>query len=197
MKNMQYNTDKTRLRMSEYGRIIQDMANHCMNIKDKQERQTFAQDIIFVMASLGQEKLNNPEVQFKLWNHLAFITDFKLDIDYPVEIIPRTEVYAHPSPMPLPQKTIRHKHYGHIIEEALRHLEAMPEGEERDCLVRLAADRMKQNLFSWNPDVMSEDKVANDIDNYTHGHNLGEALNGHQYANLHTIPTNILKKKKK
>ena len=197
MKNMQYNTDKTRLRMSEYGRIIQDMANHCMNIQDKQERQAFAQSIIFVMASLGQEKLNNPEVQFKLWNHLAFITDFKLDIDYPVEIIPRTEVYAHPSPMPLPQKTIRHKHYGHIIEEALRHLETMPEGEERDYLVRLAADRMKQSLFSWNPDVMSEDKVANDIDNYTHGHNLGEALNGPQYANLHTIPTNILKRKKK
>ena len=73
----------------------------------------------------------------------------------------------------------------------------MPEGEERDALVRQTADRMRQNLFTWNPDVMSEEKVAADIEAYTQGQNLSDALEGHQYANLHTLPTNILKRKKK
>jgi hypothetical protein len=73
----------------------------------------------------------------------------------------------------------------------------MPEGEERDALVRQTADRMKQNLFTWNPDVMSEEKVSNDIDAYTRGLNLSNALEGHHFANLHTLPTNILKRKKK
>jgi hypothetical protein len=73
----------------------------------------------------------------------------------------------------------------------------MLEGEERDALVRQTADRMKQNLFTWNPDVMSEEKVANDIDAYSQGHNLSNALEGHQFANLHTLPTNILKRKKR
>ncbi|MEE1287778.1 MAG: DUF4290 domain-containing protein, partial [Bacteroidaceae bacterium] len=194
---LQYNTEKTGLQMSEYGRIIQEMVNHCLTIEDRQERLVCAQNIVSVMASLVQEKVGNPEVQSKLWNHLALISDFKLDIDYPVEIIPQAEVASHPSPMSLPQGRIRHKHYGRIIEEALKHLNEMPEGEECDALVRQTADRMKQNLFTWNPDVMSEEKVANDIDQYAKGQKLSVALEGHQFATLHTLPTNVLKRKKK
>lgn len=196
-RTQQYNTEKTSLLMSEYGRIVQEMVNHCLTIEDRQERLACAQGIVSVMASLVQEKSGNPEVQSKLWNHLALISDFKLDIDYPVEIIPKAEATSHPSPMSLPQGRIRHKHYGRIIEEALKHLNEMPEGEERNALVRQTADRMRQNLFTWNPDVMSEEKVAADIEAYTQGQNLSDALEGHQYANLHTLPTNILKRKKK
>lgn len=194
---IEYNTERMSLKMSEYGRIIQEMVNHCMTIEDRGERLLCAQSIVSVMASLGQEKASNPEVQNKLWNHLALISDFKLDIDYPVEIIPQAEVSMHPAPMSLPQGRIRHRHYGRIIENALAHLKDMPEGEERDALVKQTADRMKQNLFTWNPDVMSEEKVVHDVEMYAPNANLGSSLKGHQFANLHSLPTNILKKKKR
>lgn len=194
---IEYNTERMSLKMSEYGRIIQDMVRHCMTIEDREERLLCAQSIVSVMASLGQEKASNPEVQHKLWNHLALISDFKLDIDYPVEIIPQAEVSMHPAPMSLPQGKIRLRHYGRIIEDALSHLKDMPEGEERDALVRQTADRMKQNLFTWNPDVMSEEKVIHDVEMYTPNSNLSSSLEGHQFANLHSLPTNILKKKKR
>ena len=197
MNQIQYNTEKSSLLMSEYGRIVQEMVEHCMTIEDRQERLKCATSIVSVMANLGQEKLANPEVQTKLWNHLALISRFQLDLDYPVEIIPQAEASMRPAPMSLPQANIRHKHYGRIVEQALQKLTEMPEGEERDALVQQTADRMKQNLFTWNPDVMSEEKVTHDIDVYTKGHNLSEALEGHQFATLHTLPTNILKRKKR
>lgn len=197
MNQIQYNTEKSSLLMSEYGRIVQEMVEHCMTIEDRQERLKCATSIVAVMANLGQEKLANPEVQTKLWNHLALISRFQLDLDYPVEIIPQAEASMRPVPMSLPQANIRHKHYGRIVEQALQKLTEMPEGEERDALVQQTADRMKQNLFTWNPDVMSEEKVTHDIDVYTKGHNLSEALEGHQFATLHTLPTNILKRKKR
>lgn len=197
MNQIQYNTEKSSLLMSEYGRIVQEMVAHCMTIEDRQERLKCATSIVAVMANLGQEKLANPEVQTKLWNHLALISRFQLDLDYPVEIIPQAEASMRPVPMSLPQANIRHKHYGRIVEQALQKLTEMPEGEERDALVQQTADRMKQNLFTWNPDVMSEEKVTHDIDVYTKGHNLSEALEGHQFATLHTLPTNILKRKKR
>lgn len=197
MNKIQYNTEKDGLLMSEYGRVVQDMISHCMTIEDRQERLLCAKSIISAMASLGQEKLANPEVQSKLWNHLALISDFNLDIDYPVEIIPKAEATMRPSAMSLPQGKIRHRHYGRIIEEALAKLQEMPDGEERNALIQQTADRMKQNLFTWNPDVMSEEKVANDIDQYAKGQNLSVALKGHQFATLHTLPTNVLKRKKK
>lgn len=197
MNQIQYNTEKSSLLMSEYGRIVQEMVEHCMTIEDRQERLKCATSIVAVMANLGQEKLANPEVQTKLWNHLALISRFQLDLDYPVDIIPQAEASMRPAPMSLPQANIRHKHYGRIVEQALQKLTEMPEGEERDALVQQTADRMKQNLFTWNPDVMSEEKVTHDIDVYTKGHNLSEALEGHQFATLHTLPTNILKRKKR
>jgi hypothetical protein len=197
MNQIQYNTEKSSLLMSEYGRIVQEMVEHCMTIEDRQERLKCATSIVAVMANLGQEKLANPEVQTKLWNHLALISRFQLDLDYPVEIIPQAEASMRPASMSLPQANIRHKHYGRIVEQALQKLTEMPEGEERDALVQQTADRMKQNLFTWNPDVMSEEKVTHDIDVYTKGHNLSEALEGHQFATLHTLPTNILKRKKR
>lgn len=197
MNTIKYNTEKSNLIMSEYGRIIQEMVSHCISLEDREQRLACAKSIISVMASLGQEKLSNPDVQTKLWNHLALISDFKLDIDYPVEIIPQAEVNMHPSPMSLPQNKIRFRHYGHIIENAISLLKDMPEGEERDALVRQTANRMKQNLFTWNPDVMSEEKVANDMNLYAPNKNLNEALNGHKYAELHSLPVNIQKKKKR
>ena len=38
MNKIQYNTSKDNLRMSEYGRVVQDMVNHCMAIEDREER---------------------------------------------------------------------------------------------------------------------------------------------------------------
>lgn len=198
MNTIKYNTEKANLVMAEYGRIVQDMVEHCLSLEDKEERLACAKSIVSVMASLGQEKLSNADVQNKLWNHLALLSDFKLDIDYPVEIIPQAEVKTHPSPMSLPQNKIRFRHYGHIIETALSLLKDMPEGEERDALVCQTANRMKQNLYTWNPDVMSEEKVANDINLYAPNKNLDEALKGHKFAELHTLQTlNIQKKKKR
>ncbi|MCM1373244.1 MAG: DUF4290 domain-containing protein [Bacteroides sp.] len=197
MSKIQYNTEKPHLTMPEYGRAIHDMVAHCLTIADRQERQACAQKIVYVMANLEQERLVNPETQAKLWNHLALLSNFRLDIDYPVEILTQSETCTHPSPMPLPQKRILHKHYGHIVEEALNILTKMPDGEKRNTLVCQTADRMRQNLFTWTPDTMSEEKVRHDIETYAPGCNLGEALKNHQYAGLHTLPTNILKKKRR
>lgn len=197
MNKIEYNTEKKHLAMPEYGRTVHDMVAYCMTIADRQERLACAKKIVAVMADLEQEKLSNPDTLAKLWDHLALMSGYQLDIDYPVEIIPQEEASMRPEPMPLPQKRIRHKHYGHIVEQALNVLAKMPEGEKRDALVCQTADRMKQNLFTWTPDTMSEEKVKHDIETYAPGCNLGEALKNHQYAGLHTLPTNILKKKRR
>ena len=60
MNQIQYNTEKSSLLMSEYGRIVQEMVEHCMTIEDRQERLKCATSIVAVMANLGQEKLANP-----------------------------------------------------------------------------------------------------------------------------------------
>ena len=196
MSKIDYNTERVHMTMAEYGRVVQDMVEYCVGIDDRDERLRCAQAIVAVMANIGQERLANADVQQKLWNHLAMISNFRLDIDYPVEIVKREEVNERPEPMALPQGKIKARYYGRILEKALETLAKMPEGEEREALTLQVADQMKQSLFSWNPDVMSEDKVARDVNEYCGG-TVAEALEGHRFAPLKTVSTGMVRKRKK
>ena len=75
------------LAIPEYGRNIQNMVNYCMTIGDRDERNRCAQTIITIMGNMFPERRENSETKHILWDHLAIISGFKLDIDYPMEII--------------------------------------------------------------------------------------------------------------
>ena len=83
---MEYNTNRPRLRMPSYGRNVQTMVEECKKIENPGERQAYAERIVEVMAIGSQQNLRNPEIHHKLWNHLAYIANFQLDINYPCEI---------------------------------------------------------------------------------------------------------------
>ena len=61
------------------------------------------------------------------------------------------------------------RHYGRLIEELFEKLKSMPEGEERDELVRLTANQMKRDLASWGHGSMDDEKVADDLARFTDG----------------------------
>ena len=98
------------------------------------------------------------------------MADYKLDIDYPYEVTPRkVGGDSKPSPMAYPMKKIRYRHYGALLEALIRKLAELPEGAEREELTLLVAGQMKRSLGNWNKDAMDDDKVALDLDHYTHG----------------------------
>ena len=66
-------------------------------------------------------------------------------------------------------KRIRRKHYGALVESALEYAQSLPESPERQLLVQMVANQMKQDLFVWNRDAMDEELVAQDIMRYTDG----------------------------
>ena len=83
---MDYNTNRPHLKMPSYGRNVQQMVEECLTVENPAERQEYAERIVEIMAVLTQQSLRNGEVKQKLWNQLAFIADYKLDITYPCEI---------------------------------------------------------------------------------------------------------------
>lgn len=87
---MQYNTQQKRMPLPEYGRSIQNMVDHALTIEDRAERQRCANTIINIMGGMFPHLRDVPDFKHKLWDHLAIMSDFKLDIDYPFEVIPKT-----------------------------------------------------------------------------------------------------------
>ena len=78
-----YNSDRQRLQLPEYGRHIQDMVMHLMEIEDRAERNLRAKALIAIMANIQHESADTPDFERKLWDHLHIMADFQLDIDSP------------------------------------------------------------------------------------------------------------------
>lgn len=163
-----YNSTQSPLKMPEYGRLVQDMVNYALQVEDRSERQAYAEAIVSVMMGLSPKMKDVPDFQHKIWDHLAQIADYKLDIDYPYPV-EKPKEHIRPRTLSYPKGYIRFRHYGRLIEKALAELHDAPESEERDRLTRLVANRMKRNLADWKGDGVEDSKVARDISYYTEG----------------------------
>ncbi|MCD8318950.1 MAG: DUF4290 domain-containing protein [Paraprevotella sp.] len=166
---MIYNTQRKKLPMPEYGRGIQEMVDYAVTLENREERQRCARTIVSIMGNMFPHLRDVPDFKHKLWDHLAIMADYKLDIDYPYEVMPKKNGNNKPAPMAYPMKKIRYRHYGALLETLIHRLAEMPEGEERDELTLLVAGQMKRSLGNWNKDAMDDEKVAMDLESYTHG----------------------------
>lgn len=197
---MQYNTQREKLILPEYGRVIQDMVDICLHIENRAERQRCAESIVAVMTTMNPDVKQQPDYEHKLWDQLAILSDYRLDIDYPFEVIRPEDITSRPKPIKYPMQRIRYRHYGHLTEEFMRKLSEMPECAERDELTEMMANFMKRSLYNWNRDAMDERKVRSDIDQYSDGRvalpsdfRFASVSNGHLPG--HT-PTTKKKKRK-
>ena len=63
---MEYNTDRTELKIPEYGRNVQRMGDYCLTIEDKEHRSKVAQSIIDVIGNLNPAIRDAPDYAHKL-----------------------------------------------------------------------------------------------------------------------------------
>ena len=81
-----YNSTQSALKLPEYGRMIQHMVDYALTIENKEERQRYAEAIATIMLGLNPKMKEVPGFKHKVWDHLAYMSDYKLDINYPFEI---------------------------------------------------------------------------------------------------------------
>ena len=93
---MEYNTSRNHLSMKEYGRHIQKMVEHVLTIEDKEQRQKNAFAVIELMGFLNPHLKNVEDFRHKLWDHLFFISEFKLEVESPYPIPTRETLKAKP-----------------------------------------------------------------------------------------------------
>ena len=157
------------MELPEYGRSVQNMVDHALTIEDREERQRCANTIVNIMGGMFPHLRDVPDFKHKLWDHLAIMSDFKLDIDYPFEIVKREELEMKPGKIAYPDKAIRYRHYGRFLESMIKKLSEMEEGEEKQALLQLLAVQMKKNLNNWNKEGIEDQKIVDDLREYSNG----------------------------
>lgn len=169
IEGLDYNTQRERLILPEYGREIQNMVDHAIGIEDKAERQRCAETIIGIMDRMFPQNKEATDHKQKLWDHLALMSNFQLDIDWPYDVKQAASMAKKPEPLPYPMTRIPVRHYGNMIFEMLDQLKTMSPGPERDELARMTANQMKRNLAQWSHGSADDEKVISDIARFTDG----------------------------
>ena len=150
---MQYNTQQKRMPLPEYGRSIQNMVDYALTIQDRAERQRCANTIINIMGNMFPHLRDVPDFKHKLWDHLAIMSGFELDIDYPYEIIRKDNLVTRPDPIPYSTARMRYRHYGRTLEVLIKKAIEFPEGNEKRNLIALICNHMKKDYLAWNKDT--------------------------------------------
>lgn len=159
---MEYNTQKKKLMIPEYGRNIQNMVDHCIQIEDREERKKCANSVIDIMGSMFPHLRDVNDFKHILWDHLAIMSDFNLDIDYPYEVVKKEDLYSSPGHLDYSRPTMQYRHYGKLLEKMVTLAADMEEGEKKDYLARLLANQMKKLYTQWSKDV-DDEKIFHDL----------------------------------
>ncbi|MBP5319151.1 MAG: DUF4290 domain-containing protein [Paludibacteraceae bacterium] len=159
---MEYYTAKNKLILPEYGRNIQQMVEYAMTIEDRGERTRCVKTIISIMGNLFPHLRDVNDFKHKLWDHLAMMSDYRLDIDYPYDIPKKEDAVIRPVKINYPDYHLRYRHYGRTLP-ALVKAAADYEGEDKQLLVSMVANQMKKSYLAWNKDNVEDKKIYDDL----------------------------------
>ena len=161
---MKYNTAEKHLAQPEYGRNVQNLVDYCVTIEDREERNRCANAIISIMGNLYPQQRDTNDFKHILWDHLAIMSDFKLDVDYPYEVVKEADLETRPPRIPYVSTRIRSRQYGKIMEQMVGKATEMENSEAKDYLVRSLANQMKRSYVTWNnKDTVSDARIFKDL----------------------------------
>ncbi len=166
---LEYNTQREKLIISEYGRHIQKMVDHAAGLKNRAERQKMAEGIIDLMGELNPHLRDVDDFKHKLWDHLFIMSDFKLDVDSAFEKPELEKLFEKPGPLAYPNSQIRFNHYGKVIEMMIEEASKMKKGELRDKLIFAIANQMKKSYVNWNRDSVEDKLIFKQLEQLSNG----------------------------
>ena len=167
---MEYNTSREKLILPEYGRNIQEMVRHAMTIEDRDERTRCAATIVKTMLTLFPRLREDDNYKQKVWDHIAMMADYKLDVDSPYPLPQQQEASVHPKEhVPYPMKKIRLRAYGSIVQDMLDAAVRADTEDERLQIAAMPAIYMKGLVLQNGKETNAEDRVCADMSDMTNG----------------------------
>jgi len=166
---MDYNSNRKKLPLPEYGRNLQKMVDYIGTIKDRDERNRAARTVIDIMGNLYPYLRDINDFKHKLWDHLAIMSDFKIDIDYPYSPPKRETFNTPPQKVEYETGKAKYRHYGKAMDKMIEKAAEYKEGEEKEILIKLLANHMKKCYLIWNRSSVDDDKIYSDLEILSNG----------------------------
>lgn len=161
---LDYNTEREKLAMPEYGRNVLKMVEDVKKIEDRAKRSEQARAVVRVMEILNPQVHSADNWEQKLWDHLYIMAGYDLDVDSPYPMPSPGQRKSRPEIIPLKKKPIKATHYGRNIESIIDLIASEPEGEMKTAMIRSLAMYMRQQYLIWNKDSVADTTIFSDIE---------------------------------
>jgi hypothetical protein len=166
---MDYNTQRKKLALPEYGRSIHKMVDWVTTIENRDERNRQIRAVITVMGNMNPHLRDVNDFKHKLWDHVHIMSDFKIDIDSPYPI-PTKESFNTPiHTIPYASEPIKVRHYGRNIQQMINIMARTTNSEIKEKSLLLLANHMKKSYVTWNKETISDDIIFRDIELLSNG----------------------------
>lgn len=161
--NLSYNTKREKLTIPEYGRNLQIMIEHLMEIEDRKKRTAAANFIVGVMAQMNPQVKESNDYLHKLWDHMYIISNYKLDVDGPFEPpVPEAQT-SKPEHIGYQKNNIKQGHYGQYIVKVIKEIAKVEDEQKKKTLMISVANQMKRDYLNWNRDNVNDLLILNDL----------------------------------
>ena len=155
--------------MREYGRHIQKMVDYVQTIEDPKKRQQQAQSVIELMGFLNPHLKNVEDFRHKLWDHLFFMSDFKLEVESPYPIPQKATYKAKPGPLPYPKRYPKYSHLGKNVELVINKALKEENVEKKAGFANAIAYYMKLAYSNWHKELVHDDAIRSEMNTITGG----------------------------
>lgn len=169
MENLDYNTEREKLILPEYGRNIQKMIADVKAIEDREKRNEQVRAIIQIMAMLNPQVKEMADYKHKLWDHLQMIAGYDLDVDSPYPVPDKPFHDEKPEPIPIDKTQVKAACYGRNIENMINLIATREDGEAKTDMIKMLALYMRQQYLIWNKDNVADETIFADMEKLSGG----------------------------
>lgn len=160
---IKYNTEQEELKISEYGRNIQEYVQLICGMEEKEVRTKLTNGLVSIISFMNPTLKQQEGYEQIIWDHLHIISDLKLDVDCPYPIPQLEEVYSKPDPLGYDTNRIRFRFYGRNLQLMVEKAASMKEGEDRESFINIIASFMFNSSRNWNDENLSKDVITDHI----------------------------------
>lgn len=192
---MEYNSQREKMIIPEYGRNVQKMIEYAKTIEDREKRTKSAEVIVRVMAGMNPQIKETSDYLHTLWDHLYIISCFELDVDSPFPMPAKEILLRKPDKVEYSSKDFRIKHYGKYIEKIIERTIELEEGPEKEALILIIANHLKKSYLNWNRDSVNDETILKHLEELSKGK---LSITGTQFlsSTVDILARNKMKKKK-
>lgn len=166
---LQYNTERSKLIVPEYGRNIQKMVQKIATIPDRKYRTKKARQLIGAMAKMTPKSKETPDLYHKLWDLLHIMSGFSLDVDSPYPKPTPESIVKKPGRLAYPQKEPKYRYYGNNVMRMIEVCNRLQESEAKNSFKLAIADHMKRCFINWNKENVQDDLIFEHLKELSQG----------------------------